>query len=412
MATPSAPQVKFQPFALPNTLVFAWRPPLTGDPVTHYRITLEPGTIIDIFTPPFNNTRQITGLTNAVTYTSQIEASADGGSTWGTPGYFQDFQPGSKPTQGPATATAVRDIADATAAIVSWTPPSSLPDATIFWYVILSQSSNASDPVLRFTGDATSQSNLRVTGLNSSSSYSFSVQAVNCPGYSPKTITNTITAGFDPTTIAGLQVWYDGNDASSVTLVSGKVSQWSDKSGNARHATQSNATYRPTYSSNSIVFSNTFLLPTSLPLSTNQTLFMVASFTLGTGPSYLYKQSATGGGAPCILYTYGTPNAVTMFKPSGIETIKTNVSGRAVITLRFTNGGAVNMYYNNDAAIVTTYGSADSFGNYDVMGGSSTTVPQDAFIGSICEWFFYNSLLTNTQVSTIQLSLMAKWGIV
>jgi len=41
--------------------------------------------------------------------------------------------------------------------------------------------------------------------------------------------------------------WYDASDASSVTLVGGKVSQWNDKSGNNRHAMQTNAVNRPTY---------------------------------------------------------------------------------------------------------------------------------------------------------------------
>jgi len=41
---------------------------------------------------------------------------------------------------------------------------------------------------------------------------------------------------FNPREIPGLAAWYDAADAASVTLDSGRVSQWSDKSGNARHA--------------------------------------------------------------------------------------------------------------------------------------------------------------------------------
>jgi hypothetical protein len=41
--------------------------------------------------------------------------------------------------------------------------------------------------------------------------------------------------------------------------VSGAVSQWNDKSGNGRNATQSNASIRPAYTSNSIVFTTDFL---------------------------------------------------------------------------------------------------------------------------------------------------------
>jgi len=49
-----------------------------------------------------------------------------------------------------------------------------------------------------------------------------------------------------PTQVSGLSLWLDGADSSSITLVNGKISQWNDKSGNARHATQPTDSMRPT----------------------------------------------------------------------------------------------------------------------------------------------------------------------
>jgi hypothetical protein len=55
-------------------------------------------------------------------------------------------------------------------------------------------------------------------------------------------------------TIAGLQLWLDGSDAStlydstsggSLVAADGAIARWEDKSGNARHATQSNSLQRP-----------------------------------------------------------------------------------------------------------------------------------------------------------------------
>ena len=43
-------------------------------------------------------------------------------------------------------------------------------------------------------------------------------------------------------------LWLDAADASTVTTVSGAVSQWNDKSGNTRNASQGTAGYRPAYS--------------------------------------------------------------------------------------------------------------------------------------------------------------------
>ena len=42
-------------------------------------------------------------------------------------------------------------------------------------------------------------------------------------------------------------LWLDAADASTVTIVDGAVSQWSDKSGNNNHYTQSTIANRPTY---------------------------------------------------------------------------------------------------------------------------------------------------------------------
>ena len=47
-------------------------------------------------------------------------------------------------------------------------------------------------------------------------------------------------------------LWLDAADASTVTTVSGGVSQWSDKSGNARNFTQSTAGRRPTYTASAL----------------------------------------------------------------------------------------------------------------------------------------------------------------
>jgi len=54
------------------------------------------------------------------------------------------------------------------------------------------------------------------------------------------------TGGWTPLGMTGLQMWYSAEDA-SITASGGKVSQWLDKSGNNRHATQSTAANQPTY---------------------------------------------------------------------------------------------------------------------------------------------------------------------
>lgn len=52
-------------------------------------------------------------------------------------------------------------------------------------------------------------------------------------------------AAFDPRSIGSIEGWWDASDSSTITLVSGVVSQWNDKSGNSRNFTQSTGANRP-----------------------------------------------------------------------------------------------------------------------------------------------------------------------
>jgi hypothetical protein len=67
--------------------------------------------------------------------------------------------------------------------------------------------------------------------------------------YSNSSITPNVPAvtGFLPTDLANLEVWYDADDATTITESSGDVSQWDDKSGNDNHLEQTSGTKQPSY---------------------------------------------------------------------------------------------------------------------------------------------------------------------
>jgi len=52
--------------------------------------------------------------------------------------------------------------------------------------------------------------------------------------------------------LAAPSLWLDASDSSTVTLNAGNVSQWSDKSGSNKNATQANTSYQPQFSTNAI----------------------------------------------------------------------------------------------------------------------------------------------------------------
>ncbi|MGA1109957.1 MAG: hypothetical protein ACO3VO_00015 [Ilumatobacteraceae bacterium] len=55
-------------------------------------------------------------------------------------------------------------------------------------------------------------------------------------------------SGFNPKAVANLEIWLDAADTTTITLNSGNVSQWNDKSGKGRNFVQSTATKQPAYS--------------------------------------------------------------------------------------------------------------------------------------------------------------------
>lgn len=56
-------------------------------------------------------------------------------------------------------------------------------------------------------------------------------------------------SGFNPKSIAGLQLWLDGADSSTITLNGTNVSAWSDKSGKGNNFAQPTASQQPSFTS-------------------------------------------------------------------------------------------------------------------------------------------------------------------
>ena len=77
-------------------------------------------------------------------------------------------------------------------------------------------------------------------------------------------------------------LWLDASDADSITIVSGKVSQWADKSGNARHAVQATADNQPVVGSETIDGKNTIRFDGSNDYLT------VSSFPTGASAYSMY----------------------------------------------------------------------------------------------------------------------------
>ncbi|MGA0715722.1 MAG: hypothetical protein ACO3OO_10680, partial [Gemmobacter sp.] len=69
----------------------------------------------------------------------------------------------------------------------------------------------------------------------------------------PRTVTATKSTPWSPADLGpALVLWLDADDASTLVLNGASVSQWQDKSGNARHVSQATLGQQPDYTPNSL----------------------------------------------------------------------------------------------------------------------------------------------------------------
>jgi len=213
---------QIKPKARDQQITYYWSQPTGGTP-TDYILTVG----ATPYTIPYPETSYtVTGLTNGTEYTANIVASNGGGTS--APAYYRTVQPGFKPD--PPTNIIVIKLTTSSA-LVSWTAPIYTGQATIKWYLVKAVSNNILDPVIRLSVYGYSRKWL-VTNLNPASTYTFTVYAVNNPGYSVGASSSYIVQSgllvwLDATPYSGSGAWSNltGNSAFDATIEYGAIAK-------------------------------------------------------------------------------------------------------------------------------------------------------------------------------------------
>ena len=224
---------------------------------------------------------------------------------------------------------------------------------------------------------------------------------------------------FVPTDIAGVFLWLDADDASTITDAgAGAVSEWRDKSGNARHVSQATAGDRPTTGSvtvnglNALAFAGDKLVrdPTTLVALGSHTRFIVATPS-SVASRYLFQLLNKAGGAQFAFISayssvayeeYAATVATVRYGigpagATGVNLLTTKRDGTAWAS-RF-NGAASGSATSTSAALeVTAIG----------VGGS---ISDPGMTGTIAEILVYDSALSTEQVAQVESYLATKWGV-
>jgi hypothetical protein len=227
---------------------------------------------------------------------------------------------------------------------------------------------------------------------------------------------------WDPSLIS-TALWLDAADASTITTVSGAVSQWNDKSGNNRHVAQSDSAKRPTVSSasinskNTLLFdgSNDFLVSTgaSLPVgASSRSMFVVYKPGATSGTFAICGQSGASVSNQWFLLQFRNQGAVGDPYFAGYSQDLTN--GSAITTATkiagVTYNGTQGTLYQNGSQIAQSALTLNTVSSEFLVGASANGV-QEFVNGLIAEIVFLASAASTDTRQRIEGYLAHKWGL-
>jgi fibronectin-binding autotransporter adhesin len=224
--------------------------------------------------------------------------------------------------------------------------------------------------------------------------------------------------------VAGSSLWLDAADASSVTLASGKVSAWNDKSGNLRNATQGNAANQPgSYGVNAnanglntvnFTGSGTQILDVDLAFLNNSsyTIFSIEGKQSNGNVYYLGTRTADTNRGLHVGYRNDTSYALAQFS-NDLDYVSptlaytgTQVFRQWTGSLNTAGGGGHAISLNGTQVVSNTNTTPLSNTGLGVVGQG---FGGQQYVGSLGEIVIYNSALNATDKARVEAYLAAKW---
>ena len=227
-----------------------------------------------------------------------------------------------------------------------------------------------------------------------------------------------VTAVASPLDIAGCALWLDASDAGSITQSSGLVSQWSDKSGNDRHATAS-TTARPTTGTRTVGGRNALDFDGSansmatggsaFPTAATHTVFLVYQLdTASQSRTSALLTAATIAHQEIRVAGFGSTAVSYMFNNNLGTSMTSSVIGLGPVVFSAREASA-SMRSAGAGVVSATSGSAAAWSSGSMLIGSRTA---GNFVdGLLCEIIIYPTTLTDSQTASVESYLATKWGI-
>ena len=226
-----------------------------------------------------------------------------------------------------------------------------------------------------------------------------------------------------PAELTGLALWLDADDANTITLRggggpgpggSGHVTQWDDKSGNNRNASQATASAQPT---NPIDINNRRVIQFdaiddffSIPeFTTSATVFILANRGSATSPQL------SGADPGSFIPTWNVNGEQLEYRSVSTQTILTQLGGGSIAEYAF---GCVQLDTANNEAKLNIYGGtvttfSQSLNSSDLKIntiGRDFAGAQQVTDGAIAEIITLNNLPSTEDRQKVEGYLAWKWG--
>jgi hypothetical protein len=230
--------------------------------------------------------------------------------------------------------------------------------------------------------------------------------------------------GFNPKSIAGLKLWLDATDSSTLTLNGSAVSEWRDKSENGFHFSQATSNNQPTYNATingkaAIAFDGTndgldrtSVTNSSVADATGACAFVVYEIS-GTDSQYAAFRTSTSGSG---YERFNTTTYHAYFRSARFVNLSPALpsSGRVLLTSSSDVAADVQTLRANGSTL-QTQSCASTFATWRALSGGNATwsVGYDAsyLLGSIGEVIVIGRSVTATEIATVEKYLAKKWGI-
>jgi predicted DNA-binding protein YlxM (UPF0122 family) len=217
-----------------------------------------------------------------------------------------------------------------------------------------------------------------------------------------------------PLSIPGCQLWLDAADATSITGTT-TVTQWRDKSGNARHLGAGSGT--TSYSSNAIQVNNSYLYVESPVDLSKVTVFIVVK-TAGGGNQTVFsgrpQSTVDWSSVDGFGFFMDNQTAVRVYgQYDGVSTFSVNTSTPQVFSFQ-SSGTSLSAWYNGISQPGATFSSTRTSTAQGFAIGASWSGSLYYNIvanASVYEAITYNTILTTTQRQTVEGYLAKKWSI-